>query len=147
METPTLFLLLVCYLFNQIDRNILSIVAEDVKADLGLTDARIGFLYGTAFAVFYAVFGVPFGRLADSWIRKNVIAIGLFFWSLLTALTGTARSFGSLASYRVGVGIGEASLSPAAYSMIFDLFLRRMRATTSSVGPKQTEDRSSRFQE
>ena len=105
-------ILVLCYLFNYIDRNILSILAEDVKRDLGLSDSTIGFLYGTAFAVFYAVFGIPFGRLADAWIRKNLIAIGLFFWSLMTALTGTAASFALLAIYRVGVGVGEASLSP-----------------------------------
>src|SRR5688572_13912606 len=88
-----LSILVLCFLFNYIDRNILSILAEDVKTDLGLSDSTIGFLYGTAFAVFYAVFGIAFGRLADAWIRKNLIAIGLFFWSLMTALTGTAGSF------------------------------------------------------
>ena len=128
-----LFLLFLCYLFNQIDRNILSIVAEDVKRDLGLTDARIGFLYGTAFAVFYAVFGVPFGRLADAWVRRKLIAIGLFFWSLMTAATGTASSFTALALYRVGVGVGEASLSPSAYSMLFDVFPKRLRATALAL--------------
>lgn len=124
-----LVILIVCYLFNYVDRNILSILAEDVKSDLGLTDAQIGFLYGTAFAVFYAVFGIPFGRLADAWIRKNLIAIGLFFWSLMTALSGTARSFAVLGTYRVGVGVGEASLSPSAYSLIVDFFPQRLRAT------------------
>ena len=129
----TLSVLVVCYLFNYIDRNILSILAEDIKADLGLADAQIGFLYGTAFAVFYAVFGIPFGRLADSWVRKNLIAIGLFLWSAMTALTGTARSFGALAAYRVGVGVSEASLSPSAYSMIVDLFPQKLRATALAL--------------
>lgn len=128
-----LAILVVCYLFNYIDRNILSILAEEVKADLGLDDAQIGFLYGTAFAVFYAVFGIPFGRLADAWIRKNLIAIGLFFWSLMTALTGTARTFGMLGVYRVGVGVGEASLSPSAYSLIVDYFPQRLRATALAL--------------
>src|SRR3990172_12450099 len=73
-----LTILILCYLFNYIDRNILSILAEDVKRDLGLSDSSIGFLYGTAFAVFYATFGIPFGRVADSWVRKRLIAIGLF---------------------------------------------------------------------
>ncbi len=126
-------ILVLCFLFNYIDRNILSILAEDVKRDLGLSDSTIGFLYGTAFAVFYAVFGIPFGRLADAWIRKNLIAIGLFFWSLMTALTGTAGSFALLAIYRVGVGVGEASLSPSAYSLIFDMFPKRLRATALSI--------------
>jgi MFS family permease len=128
-----LSILVLCYLFNYIDRNILSILAEDVKRDLGLSDSSIGFLYGTAFAVFYAVFGIPFGRLADAWIRKNLIAIGLFFWSLMTALTGTAGTFPLLAAYRVGVGVGEASLSPSAYSLIFDMFPARLRATALSI--------------
>jgi MFS family permease len=128
-----LAILVLCYLFNYVDRNILSILAEDVKRDLGLSDSTIGFLYGTAFAVFYAVFGIPFGRLADAWIRKNLISIGLFFWSLMTALTGTAASFPFLAVYRVGVGVGEASLSPSAYSLIFDMFPQRLRATALSI--------------
>jgi MFS family permease len=128
-----LAILILCYLFNYIDRNILSILAEDVKRDLGLSDSSIGFLHGTAFAVFYAVFGIPFGRLADAWIRKNLIAIGLFFWSLMTALTGTASSFPLLATYRVGVGVGEASLGPSAYTLIFDLFPQRLRATALSL--------------
>jgi MFS family permease len=129
----TLSLLILCHLFNDIDRNILSIVAEDIKSDLGLSDARIGFLYGTTFSVFYVVFGITFGRLADGWVRKNVIAIGLFGWSLMTALSGTARSFAALATCRVGVGIGEASLSPAAHSMLFDVFPKRLRATALSL--------------
>ncbi|MCY3928239.1 MAG: MFS transporter [Acidobacteria bacterium] len=126
-------ILIICYLFNYVDRNILSILAEEVKSDLGLDDAQIGFLYGTAFAVFYAVFGIPFGRLADAWIRKNLIAIGLFFWSLMTAMTGTARTFGMLGAYRVGVGVGEASLSPSAYSLIVDYFPQRLRATALAL--------------
>jgi MFS family permease len=128
-----LVILILCYVFNYADRNILSILAQDVKADLGLSDASFGFLYGTAFAVFYAVFGIPFGRLADSYVRKNLVAMGLFFWSLMTALTGTARSLGTLAIYRVGVGVGEASLAPSAYSMLSDLFPKRLRATALAL--------------
>jgi MFS family permease len=125
--------LVVVYIFNFIDRQILSILAEDIKADLGLADAQIGFLYGTAFAVFYAVFGIPLGRLADVWSRKSLISIGLAFWSLMTALSGTARSFVSLAVYRFGVGIGEASASPSAFSMLSDYFPARVRATVLAV--------------
>ena len=73
--------LLLVYVFNFIDRQIISILAEEIKADLGISDAQIGFLYGTAFAVFYAIFGLPLGKLADSWTRKNLISIGLAFWS------------------------------------------------------------------
>ena len=88
-----LVVLVIVYIFNFIDRQILSILAEDIKADLGISDAEIGFLYGTAFAVFYAVFGLPLGRLADTWVRKSLISIRLLFWSAMTALSGTARSF------------------------------------------------------
>ena len=125
--------LVIVYVFNFIDRQIVTILAEEIKADLGISDAQIGFLYGTAFAVFYALFGIPLGKLADSWTRKNLISIGLGFWSLMTALSGTARSFFSLAAYRVGVGIGEASASPAAFSMLSDYFPPRLRATVLAI--------------
>ncbi len=125
--------LVIVYIFNFIDRQILSILAEEIKADLGISDAEIGFLYGTAFAVFYAVFGIPLGRLADTWVRKSLISVGLLFWSVMTALSGTARSFGSLAAYRVGVGIGEASATPAAFSMLSDYFSPAMRTTALAV--------------
>jgi MFS family permease len=128
-----LFVLVIVYVFNFIDRQILSILAEDIKADLGVTDAQIGFLYGTAFAVFYAVFGIPLGRLADVWVRRSLIALGLVFWSAMTAASGTARSFVSLAAFRFGVGIGEASASPAAFSMLADYFPPRLRATAISI--------------
>ncbi len=132
-STYVLGVLIVVYVFNFIDRQILSILAEEIKADLGLTDADIGFLYGTAFAVFYAVFGIPLGRMADVWVRKSLIALGLGFWSLMTALSGTARSFVELAGYRFGVGVGEASATPAAFSMLSDYFPPRLRATVLAI--------------
>ena len=125
--------LLVVYVFNFIDRQIISILAEEIKADLGISDADIGFLYGTAFAVFYAVFGIPLGKLADVWSRKSLISVGLGFWSLMTALSGTARSFPALAAYRFGVGVGEASASPAAFSMLSDYFSPKVRATVLAI--------------
>ena len=128
-----LAILVLVYVFNFIDRQILSILAEEIKADLGLSDADIGFLYGTAFAVFYAVFGIPLSRLADVWNRRKLISIGLFFWSFMTALSGTARSFASLATYRIGVGIGESSASPAAFSMLGDYFPAKLRATAVAI--------------
>ncbi len=121
------------YVFNFIDRQILSVLADEIKADLGLTDAQLGFLYGTVFAVFYAVFGIPLGRLADVWRRTRLIAIGLSFWSAMTALSGTARSFVPLAGYRIGVGIGEASATPAAFSLLSDWFTPALRATALAV--------------
>ena len=128
-----LFVLMLVSLFNFIDRQILSILAEDIKADLGLSDGDIGFLYGTAFAVFYAIFGIPLARLADSWQRKKLISIGLGFWSLMTALSGTARGFLPLALCRFGVGIGEASATPAATSLLYDYFSPKIRTTVLAV--------------
>ena len=123
-----LFVLILVYIFNFVDRNILSILAEDIKADLGISDAQMGFLYGTVFAVFYAVFGIPLARFADVWNRRSLISLGLLIWSGMTVLSGTARSFFSLAAYRVGVGIGEASASPAAYSILADYYPPQVRA-------------------
>lgn len=128
-----LVLFVVVYIFNFIDRQIVSILAESIKKDLKLDDAQIGFLYGTAFAVFYSLFGIPLGRLADSWYRGRLMAIGLALWSSMTALSGFAQNFGMLATARVGVGIGEASASPAAYSMIADYFPKERRATALSI--------------
>jgi MFS family permease len=128
-----LFVLVLVYIINFIDRQILSILAEDIKRDLGLEDAQIGFLYGTAFAVFYALFGIPLGRLADSWYRGRLMAMGLALWSSMTVLSGFANSFAMLAVARIGVGIGEASASPAAYSMISDSFPKERRATALSI--------------
>jgi MFS family permease len=128
-----LALLTVVYVFNFVDRQILSILAKEIQADLGISDADMSFLYGTAFAVFYAVFGIPLGRLADVWTRRTLIALGLAVWSGMTALSGTARSFVSLATYRIGVGIGEASASPAAYSLLLDWFSPRVRGFALAV--------------
>ena len=125
--------LVIVYIFNFIDRQILSILAEEIKADLGLSDADIGFLYGTAFAVFYAVFGIPLGKLADVWNRRKLISTGLAFWSAMSTLSGTARSFLGLAVFRFGVGVGEASASPAAFSMLSDYFPPRLRATALAI--------------
>lgn len=128
-----LVVLTLVYVFNFVDRQIISILAEDIKADLNVTDADLGILYGTVFAVFYALFGIPLGRLADVWMRKSMISIGLAFWSVMTALSGTARSFGALLGYRIGVGVGEASASPAAFSMLADYFNPKQRATVMAI--------------
>jgi MFS family permease len=125
--------LFLVYVLNFIDRQVPSILAQDIKAGLGLSDAQLGFLYGTAFAIFYSLFGIPLGRLADSWYRGRLIAVGLTLWSAMTALSGLAGSFGQLALARVGVGIGEASASPAAYSLLADYFPARRRGLALAI--------------
>jgi MFS family permease len=128
-----LMVLVVVYILNFIDRQILSILAVDIKADLGLTDADMGFLGGAAFAVFYALFGIPLGRLADNWSRVKLLSIGLALWSIMTALSGFARSQAELTIARMGVGVGEATASPTAYSLISDYFPKRQRATALAI--------------
>ncbi|MEO8499851.1 MAG: MFS transporter [Vicinamibacteria bacterium] len=120
-------------ILNFVDRQILAILAGKVKADLMISDAQLGFLYGTVFGIFYAVFGVPLGVYADRGSRRNLIASGLALWSLMTAASGLATGFPTLALARVGVGVGEASASPAAYSLIADLFPKSRRATALGI--------------
>lgn len=128
-----LFTLVVVYIFNFIDRQILSILAVDIKRDLDLTDAQLGFLGGAAFAVFYALFGVPLGRLADRWHRVRLLTIGLALWSAMTALSGLAKNYFQLSLARMGVGVGEATASPTAYSLISDYFPASKRATALAI--------------
>lgn len=125
--------LVVVYILNFIDRQILAILAVDIKRDLGLTDGQLGFLGGAAFAVFYALFGVPLGRLADRWHRVRLLTIGLVLWSTMTALSGFARNFTTLSLARMGVGVGEATASPTAYSLISDYFPSGQRATALAI--------------
>ena len=128
-----LSILFVVYILNFIDRQVISILAEDIKRDLNLRDEDLGFLYGTAFGVFYALFGIPLGRLADSWHRVRLISVGLALWSTMTALSGLSRTGGQLAAARIGVGIGEATASPSAYSLISDYFPKKLRGTALSI--------------
>lgn len=126
-------LLMVIYAFNFLDRQIITILAPSLKADLALTDAQLGLLFGTAFALFYALFGIPLAKLADGWNRVKTISLGLGVWSGMTALSGFATNFTQLGGARVGVGIGEASASPAAYSLLQDYFPREKRATALAL--------------
>ncbi|MEL7690272.1 MFS transporter [Citromicrobium bathyomarinum] len=128
-----LSVLVLVYVLNFVDRQILSILANDIKADLGVDDAFLGFLYGTAFAIFYALFGIPLGKLADSWHRVRLMTIGLGLWSIMTAMSGFAKNAAMLSGARVGVGIGEATASPSAYSLISDWFPARLRATALAI--------------
>lgn len=125
--------LVVVYILNFIDRQILSILAVDIKRHFDLTDDQLGFLGGAAFAVFYALFGVPLGRLADRWHRVRLLTIGLVLWSAMTAVSGLARNYLSLSLARMGVGIGEATASPTAYSLISDYFPASKRATALAI--------------
>lgn len=125
--------LVVVYILNFIDRQIISILAVDIKADLGITDGDMGFLGGAAFAVFYALFGIPLGRLADNWSRVRLLSIGLTLWSAMTALSGFAYDKISLTFARMGVGVGEATASPTAYSLISDYFPKRQKATALAI--------------
>lgn len=128
-----LSVLVAVYILNFIDRQVVSILAVDIKRDLQLTDSDMGFLGGAAFAVFYALFGVPLGRLADNWNRVRLLSIGLALWSTMTALSGFARNQLTLSFARMGVGIGEATASPTAYSLISDYFPKRQRATAIAI--------------
>lgn len=125
--------LFLVYLVNFVDRQILSILANDIRADLGIDDAQLGFLYGTAFAIFYALFGIPLGRLADGWHRLRLLSLGLALWSCMTVLSGLARNLTTLTVARIGVGVGEASANPCAYSLISDWFPKRFRATALGI--------------
>lgn len=123
-----LTLLIVANLFNYLDRHIVSILAPAIQAELHLTDAQIGFLLGTAFAVLYGVLGIPMGRIADALSRTRLMAFGLALWSAMTALSGGATSFLGLGAARVGVGVGEATANPVAHSLLCDYFPARNRS-------------------
>lgn len=128
-----LFVLTLANLLNYLDRQIVSILAQSMKADLKLDDADLGFLLGTAFAVFYSVVGIAMGRISDGLPRKKVMAFGLVLWSAMTALGGAATSFASLGLARIGVGVGEAVATPCAQSILADVFPQRNRAIAMSI--------------
>jgi MFS family permease len=126
-------LLMVVYVFSFMDRQILALLVTPIKRDLNLTDTQMSYLMGLSFAVFYTFFGIPLGRLADTMSRRGLIAAGLFFWSLMTTGCGFAQRFWQLALMRMGVGIGEATLSPSAYSLISDSFPRHLLGRAISI--------------
>jgi MFS family permease len=128
-----LALLLVAYIFNYLDRQILGILAGSIIADLHLTDTQFGILSGPPFALLYSVLGVPFAFLADRTSRSRVIAAALAFWSAFTALCGTASSFWQLFLFRMGVGIGEAGGVAPSYALIADYFEPHRRARALAI--------------
>ncbi|MCE2391887.1 MAG: MFS transporter [Proteobacteria bacterium] len=117
-----LFLLTAAYVFAHVDRNLMSILLEPVKEELGVSDTLMGLLVGFSFAIFYTTAGIPVARWADRGTRRNIVALALVVWSGMTALSGMARNFWQLALARVGVGMGEAGCSPPAHSLISDYF-------------------------
>ncbi len=116
-----------------LDRQILAILAPAIKADLKIGDAEMGLLFGTVFALFYALFSLPLGRLADGWTRTKLLSICLVFWSAATGLAGSATSFGMLALSRLGVGIGEAATQPTGVSLVFDYWPKHRRGFVMAV--------------
>jgi len=127
------FILMVCYTLSFVDRQILSLLVGPMKRDLAISDTRIGLLQGIAFALFYGLMGLPLGRLTDTRNRRNVIVVGVVLWSFLTGACSVARSFWSLFLARMGVGVGEATLSPSAFSLISDYFPKEKLGLALSV--------------
>ncbi len=125
--------LTLAYTCSFIDRQILTLLIEPIRRDLHISDTQVSLLGGLAFSIFYTTLGIPIARLADQTHRRNLMAVGLAFWSLMTAACGLARSFWGLFAARVGVGVGEAALSPAAFSLLADYFPPRKVALAVSV--------------
>ena len=131
-------LLFLAYTFSFVDRQILSILFEPIKAEMGLSDTQLGFLGGIAFALFYATLGIPIAMLADRGVRTRIITASLVVFSAMTALCGFAQNFWHLALARIGVGVGEAGVNPASHSIIADIFPPARRSTAMgliAVGP------------
>lgn len=116
------FVLILAYTFSYIDRTILTLMVDPIRASLGISDLKLSLLHGLAFAVFYTFMGIPLGQLVDRRKRTSIIAVGIIVWSIMTAACGLARTFWQMFAARIGVGIGEAALSPAAYSLLADWF-------------------------
>jgi MFS family permease len=130
------FLLFCAYILSYLDRQLLALLVEPIKQDLDLSDTQMGLLLGPAFALFYATMGLPLGWLADRYSRRTIVGIGITVWCAATAAAGLARSYMHLFVTRVLVGVGEASLSPCALSLITDYFPpnRRSRAIAFYTG-------------
>jgi MFS family permease len=125
--------LLIVGITSYLDRYLISLLVEPIKAELAVSDTQISLLQGTAFALFYVAFGLPFGALVDRANRRTVLAVGIALWSVMTVACGLANSYGQLFIARAGVGIGEACLAPAAYSLIADYFPPKQRGRAMSI--------------
>ncbi|MCJ1885821.1 MFS transporter [Pseudomonas sp. LA21] len=129
----TVAILMVAYVLSFIDRQILNLLVGPIRRDLEISDTQMSLLMGLSFALFYTLCGIPLGRMADSRSRRGLITVGVLIWSAMTAACGLARQYWHFLLFRVGVGVGEAALSPAAYSLIADSFPAHRRATAISV--------------
>lgn len=132
LRNYTLGILTLVYTFNFIDRQLLSILQESIKVDLSLSDAQLGILTGTVFAIFYVTVGIPIARLADRSNRRNIVAISIGLWSFMTAISGFVQSYIQLFFARIGVGVGEAGGSPPSHSIVSDIFPPERRASALS---------------
>jgi len=121
------------YASSQVDRQVMGILLEPIKLELGASDTQMGFLIGLTFAVFYATLGMPIAMLADRSNRRNIITAAISIWSVMTVLCGFAASFLQLALARIGVGVGEAGSSPPSHSIIADLFDPKTRGTAMGI--------------
>lgn len=119
------FICMLAYIFSYVDRQILVLMIEPIKADLNLTDTQFSLLHGLAFSLFYALIGLPIAYLADRFSRPAIISMGIIIWSIATAACGLSKNFIQLFLSRMSVGVGEAALSPAAYSIFSDLFSKQ----------------------
>ena len=128
-----LALLTLGYVFNFVDRQVMTILIEPIKMEFGASDTQMGLLSGLAFALFYATLGIPVARLADRWSRRNVLAISMTTWSAVTALCATATGFWHLLLLRIGVGIGEAGGTPPSQSLLADYFPPEKRAFAQGI--------------
>jgi MFS family permease len=126
-------LLTIAFIFSFIDRQILNLLVGPIQEDLGLSDTQVSLLQGFAFVSTYILLSVPIGRLVDTKRRMSILAGGIAFWSLATAACGATKSFGGLFAARAGVGIGEATLTPAAWSLLADYFPPRKRILPFSI--------------
>jgi len=125
--------LVIVYASSHVDRQIMGILLEPIKHELGASDTQMGFLVGLTFAIFYATLGMPIAMLADRTNRRNIIALATTIWSAMTVLCAFVGSYAQLALTRIGVGIGEAGSSPPSHSMISDLFSQKQRATAMGI--------------
>ena len=125
--------LTLAYTFSFIDRQILNLLVGPIRTDMHISDFQMSLLMGTAFGVFYAIMGLPISRWIDRLSRRNIICVGITAWSLMTAASGLARNYTQLFLARIGIGVGEATLNPSAFSLLSDTFPEKKRALPTAV--------------